>query len=246
MTENCNLKNKHQRDSRIAFEPTEHKYIVDGEVECESVTNIVADCFSKFDADYWAERKATAQCTPAMLKQQWEAKAHAARELGTQLHSRIERHYLGYEPEAEALGERAFRHFLRFASERPLMPYRTEWAIFSKPYRVAGTLDFLAYDGHKFEIYDWKRSTKVVDKWGRPILDNYGKYGLPPVQNIPDTTYHHYALQLSLYRYILLAEYGIEVSACHLGVFHPDMASYHVVDVPYLPDEVKAILSLRQ
>lgn len=246
MTNNYNEANSHPRDSRIVFEPVEHRYIVDGTIDCESVTTVVSNCFSKFDADYWAARKATPTCTAEMLKAQWEAKAAQARDLGTQLHERIERHYLGYEPDAEAINERAFNHFLRFAAVNELHPYRTEWPIFSAPYHLAGTLDFLGFDGGKFEIYDWKRSTKVVDAFGRPNTANFGKFGLAPVSNLPDTSYYHYALQLSMYRYILALEYGIEVAACHLGVFHPELNDYHVVDVPYLLDEVKAILSLRR
>lgn len=136
-------------------------------------------------------------------------------------------------------------HFMAFAADHSLTPYRSEWPIFSRRYRIAGTLDFLAHDGEKFEIYDWKRSTKVCDAFSRPLLTNYGKYAFAPIRHIPDTTYHHYALQLSFYRYMLATEYDIEVSACHLGVFHPDMASYHLVDVPYLRDEVITILNSR-
>ena len=241
-----NITNRHARDSRIVFEPDSHRYIIDGALECDSVTTVVGDCFEKFDADYWARRKATPECTAEQLKAQWEEKGRIARDEGTLMHERIERHYLGYEPDNKALSDAAFRQFMRFADRHKLRPYRSEWPVFMESCRLAGTLDFLAYDGTKFEIYDWKRSTKVVDAFGRPRVNSYGRHGLSPLAAVPDTVYHHYALQQSLYRYILAAEYGIEVAACHLGIFHPENSDYHVVEVPYLLEEIKALIASRQ
>lgn len=244
-TTDYNAIHTHRHDCRIAFEPEGHKYIVDGDIVCDSVTQVVSSFFEKFDADYWAARKATPDCPAEALKARWAQKGEQARQLGTLLHRRIEEHYLGLGPEPEALSEPGFRHFLAFDAQCPLTPYRSEWPVFSRRHRIAGTIDFLAFDGSKFEIYDWKRSTKVCDAFGRPIVNSYGKHAFSPIGHIPDTTYHHYALQLSFYRHILAAEYGIEVAACHLGVFHPDMAAYHIVDVPYLESEVTSILNSR-
>lgn len=245
-----NTVHKHPRDEYIHFTESTHTYRVElpgvAPVECESVTQVVEKCFRQFDADYWANRKASTPEQAAELKAQWAAKGEAARRLGTELHERIEGHYLGQEPSAEALKDGGFAHFLRFAGDYELKPYRSEWRIYSERYRLAGTLDFLAFDGTDFRIYDWKRSTKVVDPQGQPIRDNaYGQTAFEPLSHLSDTAYMHYALQLSLYRYILATEYGIDVSSCHLGVFHPALTDYSVVEVPYLIDEVKILLSSR-
>lgn len=245
LTNDYNTHNSHERDSRVVFEPDGHKYIVDGSVVCDSVTQVVSSLFEQFDADYWAARKATPTCPAEKIKAMWAKKGEEARDLGTLLHHRIEEYYLGNKPDARAFADRDYQHFLAFAADNELTPFRSEWTIFSRRHRIAGTLDFLAFDGKKFEIYDWKRSTKVCDKFSRPIQSSYAKHALPPIGHIPDTVYYHYALQLSFYRYILATEYGIEVAACHLGVFHPDMASYHLVDVPFLPDEVETVLNSR-
>lgn len=245
-----NDEHRHQRDSRILFDAVRHMYTAIGtdgrQTLCESVTTVVEDLFDKFDADYWARRKATPGRPADVLKAEWEAKGRAAREKGTRMHDRIERHYLGEEPDEEALADGAFRNFLRFAEKIQLRPYRSEWRIFSEKYRIAGTLDFLAFDGSGFAIWDWKRSSKIVDCDGCPITeDRYGKHAHAPIWHIPDTVYHHYALQLSLYRYILESEYGIFAASGHLGNFHPDYDRPYVVDVPYLRDEVQAILAAR-
>lgn len=240
-----NALNSHERDKRVAFEPDGHKYIVDNDLTCDSVTQVVSGLFEQFDADYWAARKATPTCPAEKIKAIWAKKGEEARDLGTLLHHRIEEYYLGNKPDAEAMNDRGFRHFLDFASLHELRPYRSEWTIFSRRYRIAGTLDFLAFDGNKYEIFDWKRSTKVCDAFSRPLQNSFGKHALSPISHVPDTIYHHYALQLSFYRYLLATEYGIEVDSCHLGVFHPDMSSYHLVDVPYLEAEVISVLNSR-
>lgn len=246
MIHDYNITNRHARDSRIVFEPESHRYIVDGALECDSVTTVISDCFEKFDADYWSRRKATPDCPAEKLKAMWEEKGRIARDKGTLMHERIERHYLGYEPDADALADPAFGQFLRFAERHRLTPFRSEWTVFMESCRIAGTLDFLAFDGSKFEIYDWKRSTKVVDEFGIPRVNSFGRHGLAPLTAVPDTVFHHYALQQSLYRYILAKEYGIDVAACHLGIFHPGNADFHVVAVPYLLEETKALVASRQ
>lgn len=249
---NYNERNAHARDRRVHFDAATHTYTVESEdgrniVACDSVTTIIDGLFEQFDADFWARRKATALKSAEMIKAEWAENARRASALGTQLHDRVERHYLGHAPEPEALSDPAFANFMRFAAKRPLVPYRSEWRIFSEKYRVAGTLDFLACDNGRFELWDWKRSSKVVSSSGAPVLEGFrGKRALKGVvAHIPDTSYWHYALQLSLYRYILESEYGISVGAGHLGVFHSDYPCPWVVDTPYLRDEAIAILNER-
>ncbi len=241
-----NEHNRHPRDSRVEFDSGEHVYTVDACLRCDSVTTIVDACFEQFDAQYWAARKATAEVSAEELMRQWEEKGRRAREEGTLLHERIERHYLGLEPDSEALSDVAFRHFLAFAAARTLKPYRSEWRIFSEKYRVAGTPDFLAFDGCHFDIYDWKRSCKLIGEDGRPVTsDRYGKFGLGLMGAVPDTAYWHYALQVSVYRYLLESEYGIEVRCGRLGTFHPEYSRPYVIELPYMRDHVVALLESR-
>lgn len=238
-----NEKNAHCRDALIHFDPEQHVYTLNGR-ELESVTTLVESCFERFDADYWARRKCPED--PESLKKQWEDKAREARDLGTRMHERIESHYLGLPADPEAGSDPTFRRFLDFSREFRLTPYRTEWRIFSERYGIAGTLDFLAVtpDG-RFIIYDWKRSTKVVDADGRIITNRYPKYALRPLNSLPDTVYYHYALQVSIYRFILAEHYGINVDSAFLGVFHCDLPRHFRVSLPYLRDEVATLLESR-
>ena len=243
-----NSANANSRDARIHFDEPSHSYLVDtemGPVECDSVTTVIDAAFEQFDALKWAQIKATPQHTAEQIMAEWAKKGEIARNAGTLLHDRIERHYLGKQIEEEAFQDPAFANFISFTKEVKLHPFRSEWRIFSEKYRLAGTLDFLAFDGNRYEIYDWKRSSKIVDASGNVYQNSFGKHALEPLTNVPDTVYHHYALQVSIYRYILETEYHIRVEAGHLGVFHPDYNRHFVVHLPYLKDEVITLLNHR-
>lgn len=235
--------NRHVRDGLIDFDPSQHIYSIGDEI-FESVTTVVEGAFPGFDKMGWAKIKRPDD--PQSLIDEWDAKGKLARDLGTLMHDRIERHYLGETPDPESSADGAFVHFRRFADERPLTPYRSEWRIFSERFKIAGTLDFLAItsDG-EFDIYDWKRSTKVVDATGRPIDNSYRRTALYPLGSLADTTFNHYALQLSIYRYILAQHYGINVRRSYLGVFHPQMPRHYCVELPYMREEVEKLLNHR-
>lgn len=243
---NCNELHVHPRDCRLDFDEPSHTYTVDGEV-FDSVTTVVDSLFTPFDADYWAARKTDSPAAAAALKAQWEAKGKEARDLGTLMHARIESYYLGCPVEPDWMTDPTFCLFARFATDVRLCPLRTEWRIFHEESRLAGTLDFLALrPDRSVEIWDWKRSSKIVDSYGKVIKNSrFGEKGLHPVGHLDDTTYNHYALQVSIYRYILEEKYGLRIAGGKLGVFHPDNTGYHVVDLPYLREEAARIIKMR-
>lgn len=241
---NYNETNAHPRDTELTFDPVEHIYTHAGRT-MRSVTTLVDSLFEQFDAQKWAKIKATPECPAEMLLQEWDRKGQQARDLGTLMHDRIERHYLGEPIEPEAESDPTFRLFRQFTAKRTLKPYRTEWRIFLEEHDLAGTLDFLGVgDDGEFEIWDWKRSSKIVDPaTRRPITrSRYHKTAYRPIQWLDDCTFNHYALQVSIYRRILERKYGICPKRAFLGVFHPDYPTYHVVALPYLEREVSVLL----
>ncbi len=230
---------RHERDSRISFDADSHTYTVGGR-ELRSVTTVVADNFEKFDADYWAVRKAPSlRMSPEEVKAMWRRKGDEAAALGTAMHAGIERYYLDRTmPDNDTAGL-----FSQFLATLQLNPYRTEWAIFDEDYKVAGTLDFLDCTDGVFTIYDWKRSNKILDAAGEPIVVSpYGKYAFDLISDIPDTTYCHYALQVSIYRHILEKNYGLRIAGCRLGIFHPAYTRPYVLDMPDLREAAVAVL----
>lgn len=239
---NYNKNNSHIRDSRINFDEASHTYTYNGQV-FKSVTTIVEECFEQFDAEYWSKRKAPSLgMSPQEVKAMWSKKGEEARNLGTQLHEKIERHYMGLSNSSDA----TYILFEKFIEQYHLSPYRTEWAIYDEDSKIAGTLDFLNFQNGEFTIFDWKRSNKIIVCGQPEKCSKWGKRAFNPISHVHDTTYWHYALQVSIYRYILEKNYGIKITSSKLAVFHPDYNQPYVIDIPYMRDEVIAVLRNRK
>lgn len=237
-----NVRNKHWRDDRVSFREANHIYIVDG-TPLDSVSTFVKNCFPEFDSEFHAKRKAEALgITKEAVLEMWDKKGRESREQGTVMHKKIESFYLGKEPSTDE----TFELFKIFADKIALKPYRTEWAVYDREQKIAGTIDFVDYQNGEYIIYDWKRSDKLIAKNGLPIKNSlYGEKALPPIENLDDSPYYHYALQLSLYKYILDKNYGITVSKLRLGIFHPSYNKPYVLEMPYLQNEIDTLFGLR-
>lgn len=237
-----NMRNKHWRDDNISFRKADHLYIVDGTL-LDSVTTFVKNCFPEFDSEFHAKRKAEALgITKEAVLEMWDKKGRESREQGTAMHEKIESYYLGKSVSTDS----TFELFKIFANKITLKPYRTEWAVYDWEQKIAGTIDFVGYQNGEYIIYDWKRSDKLIAKNGLPIKNSqYGEKALPPIENLDDSPYYHYALQLSLYKYILEKNYGITVSKLRLGIFHPSYNKPYVLEMPYLKNEIDTLFGLR-
>lgn len=239
---NFNKQNIHARDEKISFEPIEHVYTVNGK-QYQSVTTFIAEFFPQFDAQYWSAVKARKLgCTQEKLLAEWKRKGEAASQQGVRLHHNIESYLLGNEWEEEG----AFPLFLKFHRDySTIAPYRTEWTIYDEEHRIAGTIDLLEQHDGCFNMYDWKCSTKLIRNGEVQKNNFYGEKALSPIEHLDNTSYWHYALQQSLYRYILERYYDIRIENCHLVVLHPDYSDYYLIRLPYLQTEVYSMLNKR-
>lgn len=237
-----NIRNQHWRDRNVSFREADHIYIVDG-TPLDSVTTFVKNCFPEFNADFHAKRKAEALgITKEEVLEMWDKKGRESREQGTAMHKKIESYYLG----KNVSTDETFELFKIFANKIILKPYRTEWAVYDWEQKIAGAIDFVDYQNGDYIIYDWKRSDKLIAKNGLPIKSSkYGDKALPPIDNLDDSPYYHYALQLSLYKYILEKNYGITISKLRLGIFHPSYNKPYVLEMPHLKNEIDTLFALR-
>ncbi len=241
ITNDYNTVHAHARDAELTFNEQEHTYTVRGK-ELISVTTFISQLFPPFDVERHARRKAQQMgVSIEQVKAEWEQKGQKSRDEGTALHAKIEHFYQGIPSDDDP----AFRLFKIFAAQRPLVPYRTEWAVYDWDYKIAGTIDFLDCQQGEYAIYDWKRSAKLIAHDAPVIRSPYGKKALPPLDYLDDTPYYHYALQLSIYKFILEKNYGIPISHLFLGIFHPDYSRPYMLAMPYLEKEIHKVLTLQ-
>lgn len=109
--------------------------------------------------------------------------------------------------------------------------------------RIAGQIDLLVKKGNKLTIGDFKTNKKIEMK---SFFNQRTKQSVKmkfPLQNLDDTNYWHYCLQLSTYAW-MLQKYNPEFEIDDLVMIHFDhndnMTVYHL---PYLKAEVIKMLN---
>lgn len=248
---------RYPQDDDIDFLPDGHVYLYRGRRRLLPVSSLISYFFEPFDAQRAAERQQARYGIPvAESLAKWQRIGRLASEVGTFVHKQAENYFqndrfdteytfrFGHETQTVSV-ERERGHFLRFVSDYRITPYRQEWPVFDTDLNIAGTIDLICRNADgTFTIYDWKRSSKVVDKCGRPIVEGFaGKTSINGI-NIPDTAYCHYCIQQNLYRYMLQQHYGISVTALYLVVLCADYDNYRLVGVPLLDGLISQIVTL--
>lgn len=141
--------------------------------------------------------------------------------------------------------ERERDHFLRFVKDYDIHPYRQEWPVYDTELNIAGTIDMICKNADgTFTIYDWKRSSKVVNALGQPITEGFGGKMSKNGVSLPDTSFYHYCIQQNLYRYMLETHYGLRVRAMNLVVLCPDYPTYYVAQVPRMEEVISQVIGV--
>ena len=248
---------RYGQDRHIDFEPDEHVYTYDGHERLLPVSSLIAYFFDDFDTLAQARRIFATKGTPVEESlDRWDRIGRMASEAGTFVHLQTENYFQrgffdtdcpftfgGKTTTISVARER--QHFLAFVRDYQIHPYRQEWPVYDLDLNIAGTIDLICQeeDG-TFTIYDWKRSSKVVNAQGQPIVEAYGGRHSCNGIKLPDTAYYHYCIQQNLYRYMLETHYGIRVKAMNLVVLCPDYPTYFVAPVPKMEEVISQVINL--
>ena len=250
---------RYEQDAHIDFEPYEHIYIYQGRQRLLPVSSLVGYFFECFNPLAAAERQWQNKGIPVEeALDHWDRIGTMASEVGTFVHAQTENYFRDgtfetiypfcYQGETEEISvEKEKQHFLQFMKDYAIQPYRQEWPVYDTALNIAGTIDLICQeDDGEFTIYDWKRSSKVVNAQGQPITEGFnGKMSLNGI-NLPDTSFYHYCLQQNLYRYMLETHYGIRVRAMNLVVLCGDYPSYYVAQVPKMDEVISQMIGICQ
>lgn len=155
------------------------------------------------------------------LKTEWANAGQYAATLGTEVHAVMEYLWQGkdYTGDQEAMSKfpgmpEEFEARKKIAislfnkMSKRYTPVANEFRIFDRDIKIAGTVDFIAYDrmNNELVIIDWK-SSKEFNKsaWKPDELMSY------PFNEYEDCNVNHYSLQLSTYKYIIEKNAGLKV-----------------------------------
>ena len=244
-------KNAHPFDNRIKFQKEGHKYWIDDNAEnIISSTTFIKQFFKEFDSDTAIKNILNSydykenpeykyyKMSADDIKNLWESTGKSSRDMGTSLHEDIENYYNDLKVNNDTL---EYQYFLNFVNEnKDIKIYRTEWFIFSELHRITGSIDavFENEDG-TLSIYDWKRSKDISFKSFNNQKGNF------PLNNVINSNYYHYCLQLNLYKTILENFYGKKIRDMFLIVLHPKESNYKKIKVLDMRNEINLILNFR-
>ena len=229
--------NKLKIFDNIRFSEADHKYWFEGisidPAELRSATTIAGTLHKPFDSEYWATKKAKERgCTKEMILEEWDGKAKRACNKGTLVHYYMECNLSGkpFSIPANLSDEDTVRGFERTkqAADRflamnvctgDLLPVRSETKVGIPEWRTVGTIDQLFLDENgKLWIYDWKTNGKFT-------TENRWENLLAPFEDLQDTNFNAYSVQLAIYR-LILEKIGLEIEGCKL-VWLPEATGVH-------------------
>jgi len=245
--------NAHPRDAELEFDEPTHVYTISDDSGYTSVTTWIHQHAPHFDADKiigkmrkskkWGPDNKYYGLTDQEIKDGWAANGKEAAELGTEMHLNIEYYYnnIPYNPGFTETREfKLFKSYLK--DHKEYKPYRTEWAVYSKKYRLAGSIDMVyndPKDPKKKIIADWKRckDIKLANNWEKCY---------PPLQDYDNCNGVMYKFQLNVYRMILEKYYGLKISEMFLVVLHPNQDDYIKIPVEKFSKPIMKMLAKRK
>ena len=192
----------------LQFDAQNHSYEVRGK-SLTSVSKTIHKYVEEVDFDkiagFIAKKRGV---TKQEVLDEWETKKVTSCNLGTLVHAFGENYYKGKKPMngfEEAI--------VKFWDNIPkhIKPFLFEIKMFSETLGIAGTADIILYNTltGKFILCDYKTNEDLFKNFK-------GKTLLKPFDNLLDSSYNKYQLQLSLYQ-LLFEQCGFEIESIKIS-----------------------------
>jgi hypothetical protein len=197
------------------------------------------------DAELYKEKKKE-------IEESWVQKSKDSSEWGTNIHKqKEERFYKGGTINPKDCG--FLLHDDNFSCDRDnfdltrskavLPEYLVYYSNKDLSVNLAGQIDLLIKDGNDLYIYDYKTNEKGIET--KPYYDKSKKQTKKmyyPINNLEDTTYIHYTMQLSIYAW-MLQQINPNFNIKRLCIIHIDRAGKETeVEIDYKKEEVIKLL----
>lgn len=115
-----------------------------------------------------------------------------------------------------------------------------EQIVFDFTFGIAGTIDLLTRDKTDPDLYwilDWKTNEKIE------FHNRWGTHGLDPISHLEDCSGTHYALQLSIYEWLLrIGKYIPHRAKVRRGIFHLTDDGPKFYELPDMAIEVRDMM----
>lgn len=203
----------------LRFTPQDHKYTSlkkeDEDINWLSVTSFIGTFKQPFDADTISVKSSKNKkskwygMTPEEIREAWKTEAKRATDLGTWYHNCRESDICSFEnmmrqgatiPVFKPIEIEGVKYSPNQKLKDGIYP---EHMVYLKSAGLCGQSDLVEVVNGKVHITDYK-TNKEIKTEGYTNWEGITQKMMPPVSHLDDCHLNHYALQLSLYMYIIL------------------------------------------
>jgi len=260
----------------IIFNPEEHSYksINDDTIDWISVTTLVSGFKKPFDAKAVSKKVSKNKKSkwynldPKEIQEIWNKEAKRATDLGTFYHNQREDDLCSFASiEREGVTVPVFSpkedDGFKIAPIQKLEPgVYPEHMVYLRSKGICGQSDLVEVINGKVNIIDYKTNKEIKMK-SYVNWEGISEKMFTPVSNLEDCNFNHYALQLSIYMYIIL-KHNPKLRPGKIFIHHvkfenegedkwgypitkklengdPKIKNLVVIPIPYLVDEVLSI-----
>jgi hypothetical protein len=264
----------------LTFKPENHSYSSDDGLKWTSVTTLIGAYKEHFDAKTIAKKCSVNKKSkwfgiePEQIEHIWNAEAERSCTLGEFYHKERETDVLSCDTLTKYGKELPIIHPIENEAGVKIAPEQRlkdgiypEHFVYLKSAAICGQADLVEVVDNVVNISDYK-TNKKIDLTSFTNWEGISKKLLPPLQHLPDCNFYHYALQLSLYMYIILRhnpnlkpgklvlhhvkfeecdqldEHGFPIITLENG--HPIVKNITCYEVPYLKDEVINLINSKK
>lgn len=201
--------------SIISFTAHDHKYTSDNEIDWISVTKFISNFKQPFDVETMSVKSSKSKkskwygMTVTAIKAAWKAESKRATDLGTFYHDQRERdicEILTMErhgatvPVIKPIEKDGIKYSPIQKITDGIYP---EHMVYLQSASMCGQSDLVEVVNGIVHITDYK-TNKEIKTAGYKTWDGMEQKMLQPIAHLGDCNFNHYALQLSLYMYIIL------------------------------------------
>lgn len=238
----------------FVFFEKDHHYEFKGQKVGISVTSLIETYTNEFNADAMAQMVATKENKTILeVLDDWQYKNDFSKAKGSTCHEFIQSLWTkekwepllfdkseNYLSAVGLIQEQAINFKLDYDDK--LEHLACEHIIGSDEYDIASAVDHLFVNKATGELVlvDYKTNTDIYKG------DKYAKKMKVPLTHLKDTTLNHYAIQISIYKYLIEKYTGLKISEFFIVWFSEINEDYKIIEVPYLKEEVEKILENRR
>lgn len=195
--------------------------------------------FEKIDIAAFEQKKAE-------IDAEWLQKSEEAKQTGTSVHDMLHNMLCTDLPRCQSYGIPTDKYAVEatenFLKSDGLFPeFKIEIPL-DDDYTLVGIADLIIKDGNKIKIIDYKTADKIELKSHYEVSKRHSKKFKYPLSSVDDCNYNEYALQLSIYAW-MLRQLNPEFEIESLEIYHiQEMKLKKVYPVTEMKKEVEKLI----